>query len=119
MLVTVRLPALIEPRSDTAAIEWHKPFPVSDILDVAGSLYAARSNELFLLSDSANRVFRLSLDALDDLLDGTDIPAALLRPFAVPGVDQEGICVVEGSLIIAQDSGDLYDAGPLRELLRR
>ena len=36
MFVTVRLPALVEPRSNLVRAEWHKPFPVFDILGMAG-----------------------------------------------------------------------------------
>ena len=36
MLVTVRLPALIEPGSDMVRTERHQPLPVFDILDMAG-----------------------------------------------------------------------------------
>jgi hypothetical protein len=89
------------------------------MLDVAGSLYSAPSGELLLLSDTDNTVYRLRLDILDALPVSAPIPAALLGAFAVPGEDQEGICLMHGDLLIAQDSGDLFNAGPLRTLLRQ
>ena len=87
------------------------------MLDVAGSLYAPQSKSLFLLSDSDNRIYRLNLQALDSLSTGEDVPVDRLSPFSVPGVDQEGIALIDGHLIIAQDSGDLYDAGDFRWLM--
>lgn len=86
-------------------------------LDVSGSLYSRPSGELFLLSDSDSRVYQLKLDELDALPTGALVPKALLRSFQVPGEDQEGICLIHGELVIAQDSGDLYQAGPLRWLM--
>ena len=87
------------------------------IMDVAGSFYSPKSGELFLLSDAEDRAYRLSLRAMDQLEADAPLPSQMLRPFWVPGDNQEGMAVVGGSLIIAQDSGDLYDAGSLRWLL--
>ena len=90
------------------------PLPM---LDVAGSFYSAAHNELVLLSDSDNQAYRIKLRAIDRLDPGMAIPADLFRSFWVPGDNQEGLCVVDGDLIIAQDSGDLYDAGSLEWLM--
>ena len=91
---------------------WRLPFP-----DAAGALFSAPTQELFLSSDYNDRVYRLKLDALDHLNNLAWIPEEDLRSFWIPGVDQEGICLVDGDLLIAQDSGDLYDAGRLRWLM--
>jgi len=87
------------------------------ILDVAGSFYFAPTREFFLLSDYGNRIHRLNLKALDSMPAGANVPPAFLHSFLVPGDNQEGICLVRGELIIAQDSGDLYNAGSLQWLM--
>jgi len=87
------------------------------ILDVAGSLYEPRSKSLYLLSDTNNRLYRISMGALDSLDSGESVPSALLRAFQVSGDNQEGMCIVNGDLIISQDSGDLHNAGSFRWLL--
>ena len=103
----------IRPDGVMTLVDVH-PLP---ILDVAGSLYFRPSGELFLMSDSDNRVYPLSLDVLDQLPTGAPVPADAMKPFMVPGEDQEGLCLIHGEIVIAQDSGDLYNAGSLKWLM--
>lgn len=103
----------IMPNSKLRIVDAHR-LPV---LDVAGSLYDPRSNSMFLLSDTDNRLYRIPMDALDALDSGTAIPRNLLRSFHVSGENQEGMTIVGGDLIIAQDSGDLHSTGSFRRLL--
>ncbi len=97
---------------DLEIVAFH-PLPFRD---AAGSLYAAATDELFVLSDTDDRVYRVPMLLLDALPAGAPLPEAL-PSFEVPGVDQEGIVLWDECLLIAQDSGDLYDAGPLAALL--
>ena len=90
------------------------PLPITD---VAGSFYSRASGELYLLSDAENQGYRINLRALDQLEPDMAVSSKLLRPFWVPGDNQEGMAVIDGRLVIAQDSGDLYEAGSMRWLL--
>ena len=87
------------------------------VIDIAGSLYEPRSKSLYLLSDANNRIYRLPIRGLDTLDTGESIPAALLRTFRISGENQEGMCILNGDLVIAQDSGDLHNAGNFRWVL--
>lgn len=86
------------------------------MMDVAGSFYSARSGELTLVSDAEDALYSIRLDALDAVPTGADLRLQAFTSTWVPGEDQEGICVIDGQLVIAQDSGNLYDAGPLDAL---
>jgi len=99
--------------TDEGALEIIDAHPLP-MLDVAGAFYSRLTGELFLLSDAEDSLSRLPLAALDAAGEGEALGADLFTTVEVPGVDQEGACVLGGRLVIAQDSGDLYDAGPLR-----
>ena len=87
------------------------------MLDVAGSMFLPQSGELHLVSDMEDTAYRLKLTTLDALPTGADLPMGAFRSYDLPGEDQEGICLIDGQVVIAQDSGDLVDAGPLRDLI--
>ncbi len=86
------------------------------MLDIAGSMFLRQSGELHLVSDSDNAAYRLSLKTLDAIPTGAPLTRKAFTAYDLPGENQEGICLIEGQVVIAQDSGDLVDAGSLREL---
>lgn len=103
----------IRPNGKLSIVDAHR----LPIIDVAGSLYEPQSKSLYLLSDANNRLYRIGMGALDALDSGESIPNALLRAYRVSGDNQEGMTIVDGNLIIAQDSGNLHSAGNFRRLL--
>jgi hypothetical protein len=86
------------------------------MIDVAGSAYLSQTQELLLVSDAEDTLYSLRLTTLDAVATGAPLTRQAFGAVDLPGTDQEGICLIEGQVIIAQDSGDLYDAGSLADL---
>lgn len=72
------------------------------VIDLSGLHYDAKSDHLYAISDATNAFFEMTRDG------------KILRSYALPGDDQEGITVDDkGFLYIAQDSGGIIKLKPM------